>query len=133
MKNELESLKQHNVWDIVELPAQRKAIGSKWIFKIKTDADGRIERYKARLVAQGYSQKYGIDYKETFSPVVHFKSKRNVLALATRLKLKLHQMDIKTAFLNEELKEEMYMKQPEGFIENSKELVCPHLKHSIYG
>ena len=133
MNNEIESLKKHEVWDLVKLPAGRKAIGSKWIFKCKTDADGNVERYKARLVAQGFTQKYGIDYEETFSPVVRFESVRTVLALAAKLGFKLHQMDIKTAFLNGELEEEIFMRQPEEFIEEGKEEMVCKLKRSIYG
>ena len=133
MQNEIESLKKHEVWDLVELPAGRKAIGSKWIFKCKTDADGNVERYKARLVAQGFTQKYGIDYEETYSPVVRFESVRTVLALAAKLGFKLHQMDIKTAFLNGELEEEIFMEQPEEFIEKGKEEMVCKLKRSIYG
>ena len=92
-----------------------------------------MERYKARLVAQGFSQKYGIDYDETFSPVVRFESIRTIIALAASFKLKLNQMDIKTAFLNGELKEDIYMQQPEGFVvKESGKLVC-RLKRSIYG
>ena len=133
MQNEIKSLKDHNVWELVKLPAGRKAIGSKWIFKRKTDADGKVERYKARLVAQGFTQKYGVDYEETFSPVARFESIRTVLALAAKLGLKLHQMDIKTAFLNGELEEEIYMRQPEQFIEKGKEEMVCRLKRSIYG
>ena len=133
MQNEINSLKEHQVWDLVELPPGRKAIGSKWIFKCKTDAEGNVERYKARLVAQGFNQKYGIDYEETFSPVVRFESVRTILALAANLGFKLHQMDIKTAFLNGELEEEIFMRQPEGFIEAGKEDMVCKLKRSIYG
>ena len=133
MKNEIESLNQNEVWDLVELPQGRKAIGCKWIYKIKINADGEVERYKARLVAQGFSQKYGIDYDETFSPVVRFESIRTIIALAATFKLKLNQMDVKTAFSNGELKEDIYMQQPEGFVvKESEKLVC-RLKRSIYG
>ena len=109
MKNEIDSLKKNDVWDLVELPKGRKAIGCKWIYKTKLDADGEIERYKVRLVAQGCNQKYGIDYDETPSPVVRFKSICTVIALAASFGLKLHQMDVKTAFLNGELKEEIFI------------------------
>ena len=111
----------------------RKAVGSKWVFKTKRGADGTVERHKARLVAQGYSQQYGQDYDETFSPVVRFESLRTVIAFAVQHGLELHQMDVTTAFLNGELKEEVYMRQPEGFAAKGKEdLVCK-LKKSIYG
>ena len=80
METEMQSLKANKVWDLVELPKGRKAIGSKWVYKVKTGADGQIERYKARLVAQGFSQKYGDDYDETFCPVVRLESLRALMA-----------------------------------------------------
>ena len=111
----------------------RKPVGSKWIFKKKTKVDGSIERYKARLIAQGFSQKPGLDYNETFSPVVRFKSFCSLVAVAVQKGLKLHQLDITTAFLNGHLKEEVYMKQPEGFVEKGKEHLVCKLKQSLYG
>ena len=109
MEAEMQSLKENNVWDLVELPKGKKAIGSKWVYKVKTGADGLMERYKARLVAQGFSQKYGDDYDETFCPVVRLESLRALIALAVHYKLRLHQVDVTTAFLNGELEEEVYM------------------------
>ena len=121
------------MWGLMDLPEDRKAVGIKWVFKRKHDADGNIEPHKARLVAQGYSQMYGIDYDETFCPVVKLESVRTVAALAAKHNLKLHQLDITTAFLNGELKEDIYMKQPEGFeVKDKEHLVCK-LKRSIYG
>lgn len=133
MKKEMESLYANNVWDLVELPKDRKAVGSKWVFKVKVDTDGTFERHKARLVAQGFSQKFGSDYDETFSPVVRFESIKTIIALAVQHGLKLHQMDVKTAFLNGELKEEVYMQQPEGFVVKRKEHLVCKLNRSIYG
>ena len=133
MDAEHKSLISNNVWDLVELPKNARVVNCKWIFKHKIGVTGLVERYKARLVAQGYSQLPGIDYEETFSPVVRFESVRTVIALAVQDKLKLHQMDVTTAFLNGELKEQVYMKQPEGYVEEGKEgLVCK-LRRSIYG
>ena len=133
MEKEMESLHANEVWNLVELPKDRKAIGSKWVYKIKKSANGVVERHKACLVAQGFSQKYGQDYDKTFSPVVRFASLRMVTALAVQNGLKLHQMDVITTFLNGELKEEVYMKQPEGYVVKGKEsLVCKSHK-SIYG
>ena len=129
----MESLQTNKVWDLVELPKDRRVVGSKWVFKAKRSADGTVERHKARLVTQGYSQRYGQDYDETFSPVVRFESLRTVVALAVQNGLQMHQMDVTTAFLNGELHEEVYMKQPEGFAVRGKEgLVC-RLRKSIYG
>ena len=133
MEREIDSLHTNEVWDLVELPSGRKAIGSKWVFKRKLNTGGDVERYKARLVAQGFSQKYGVDYDETFCPVVRFESVRTLIALAAKNDLELHQLDITTAFLNGELKEEIYMKQPEEFVLKGKEHLVCKLKRSIYG
>ena len=133
MKKEMESLYENEVWDLVEPPKGRKIVGSKWVFKEKMGADGTTERYKARLVAQGFSQKRGLDYDETFSPVVRTESVRSMIALAATDNLLLHQMDVTTAFLNGTLEEEVYMKQPEGFATKGKEHLVCKLKKSIYG
>ena len=133
MEKEMESLASNDVWDLVKLPESRKAVGSKWVFKLKTGADGSVQRHKARLIAQGFSQKFGFDYDETFSPVIRFESIRMMIALAVQNGLKLHQMDVTTVFLNGELKEEMCMKQPEGFITKGQEHLVCKLKRSIYG
>ena len=104
----------------------------KWLFKIKHAADGSIEKYKARFVARGFSQKEGIDYEETFAPVARYTSIRTIIALATKMKWKLHQMDIKTTFLNGVI-EEVYIKKPQGFeVEDKKTHVCK-LKKALYG
>ncbi|WVZ17437.1 hypothetical protein V8G54_010419 [Vigna mungo] len=121
MKEELKSMDDNKVWDLVELPDGSKRVGCKWVFKTKHDSKGNIERYKARLVAKGFTQKDGIDYKETFSPISKKDSLRIVLALVTHYDLELHQMDVKTAFLNGDLEEEVYMDQPEGFTISGKE------------
>ncbi|KAL6325227.1 hypothetical protein AAG906_023072 [Vitis piasezkii] len=108
-------------------------LGCKWVFKTKRDSSGKIERYKARLVVKGYSQREGIDFKETFSPVSTKDSFRVIMAIVAHFDLELHQMDVKTAFLNGDLDEEVYMEQPIGFVEVGKEdLVCK-LNKSIYG
>ena len=133
MQKEMKSIEENDVWDIVELPKGKKAVGCRWVYKKKIGSDGSIERYKARLVAKGYSQQYGQDYDETFSPVVRFESLRTLLALSVQDGLCVQQLDITTAFLNGELQEEVYMEQPEGFKVRGKEgLVC-RLKHSLYG
>jgi len=133
MKEELNSMAQNQVWVLVELPTGFRAVGCKWVYKTKVDAFGNIERYKARLVAKGFLQREGIDYHDTFSPVSRKDSLRIIMALVAHLDLELHQMDVKTAFLNGELEEEVYMFQPEGFItEKDQNLVCKLLR-SIYG
>ena len=90
-------------------------IYSKWLYKIKHVVDGSIEKHKARFLARGFSQKEGIDYEETFSPVARYTSFRTIIALATKMKWKLHQMDVKTTFLNGVIEEELYIEQPQGF------------------
>ena len=123
----------NQTWDLVELPSGREPIGSKWVFKVKHSSDGKVERFKARLVAKGYAQKYGIDYDETFSPVVKFSSVRALIAFAIQNDMLLHQMDVVTAFLNGNLEEDIYMQQPDGYVkEGSEHLVCK-LNKSLYG
>ncbi|KAL1200754.1 Retrovirus-related Pol polyprotein from transposon TNT 1-94 [Cardamine amara subsp. amara] len=123
----------NKVWDLVELPDGFRSVGCKWIFKTKRDSKGNIERYKARLVAKGFTQKDGIDYTETFSPISKKDSLRIVLSLVAHYDLELHQMDVKTAFLNGELEEEVYIDQPEGFVTAGKENLVCRLRKSIYG
>ena len=116
MEKEMKSLKDNDVWELTALPPGKK---------VKTGGDGSIERYKARLVAQGFNQKYGSDYDETFCPVVRQESLRTLIALSTQNGLLLHQVDVTTAFLNGTLEEEVYMRQPKGFIRSGEEnLVC---------
>ena len=121
MEEEMDSMKKNRVWKLVDLPQGRKAIGNKWVLKIKRKVDGSIDKYKARLVAKGYTQQEGIDFEETFSPIVRFNSIRLILAIVNSLDLELHQMDVKAAFLNGDLDEEIYMEQPLGFVEKGKE------------
>lgn len=133
MKSKLQSMSKNHVWDLVELPKGSKPIGCKWVYKTKRDSKGQIERYKARLVAKGFTQQEGVDYIETFSPVSTKDSFRVIMAMVAQFDLILHQMDVKTAFLNGDLDEEIYMRQPEGFIKDGKvNLVCK-LNRSIYG
>ena len=133
MKDELDSMKSNEVWDLIKLPKGAKAISCKWVYKTKRDSLGNIERYKARLVAKGFTQKERIYCKETFSPVSKKDSLRIILALVAHLDLELQQMDVTTAFLNGDLEEEVYMKQPEGFSSREGEHSVCKLKKSIYG
>ena len=109
MIKEMESMKKNQVWDLVDIPPRRKTIGNKWVLKVKCKADRSIERYKAQLMAKGYTQMEGVDYEKTFSLVVRFASIHLILAIVAHLDLKLHQTDVKTAFFNGELDEEIYM------------------------
>jgi len=115
MKSEMESMYHNQVWTLVEPPDGVKAIECKWVFKKKIDMDGNVDIYKARLVAKGFKQIHGIDYDETYSPVVMLKSIRILLAVAAFHDYEIWQMDVKTAFLNGNLQEDVYMTQPEGF------------------
>ena len=131
--NEYQSLLSNDTWKLVDLPPGKNVIGCKWVFELKMNADGSISRYKARLVAQGYSQQAGLDYDEVFAPVARYTSIRTVLAIANALDLELHQMDVKTAFLNGELDTEIYMEQPSGYIDNQRPNMVCKLQKSIYG
>ncbi|KAK1603535.1 hypothetical protein QYE76_071902, partial [Lolium multiflorum] len=133
MKSEMGSMYDNKVWTLVDLPDSRKAVENKWIFKRKTDADGNITVYKARLVAKGFRQIQGVDYDETFSPVAKLKSVRILLAIAAFFDYEIWQMDVKTAFLNGDIEEELYMVQPKGFVDpKNADKVCK-LQRSIYG
>ena len=133
IEKEMKSIYANSVWELVEPPPDRKIVGSKWVFRKKIDVNGTVSLYKARLVAQGCSQRLGLDYEETFSPVVCFESVRSIIAFSVNNKIQLHQMDVNTAFLHGELSDEVYMKQPEGYTEPGKEHLICRLKRSIYG
>ncbi|GJW91665.1 retrotransposon protein, putative, ty1-copia subclass [Tanacetum coccineum] len=133
MNMEMQSMKDNEVWDLVDLPPDGKTVGSKWLFKKKTDMDGAVHTYKARLVAKGFTQTCRVDYEETFSPVADIRAIRILVAIGAFYDYEIWKMDIKTAFLNGHLSKEVYMVQPEGFV-NPKypNRVCK-LKRSIYG
>ncbi|CAI7757252.1 unnamed protein product [Closterium sp. NIES-54] len=131
MDSELKSIEENGTWELVELPEGRKAITSKWLFKIKSDADGNIECYKSRLVAKGYQQNKKVDYKELFALVVKPTTLRTLLAGAAIKGWVVKQMDVTTAFLNGILEEEILMSQPEGFDDGSGRVW--KLKTALYG
>ena len=116
MKDEMKSMSSNGGWDLEDIPKGTKTVGCKWVYKIKRDSRGNVERFKARLVAKGFTQKEGIDYNETFSPVSCKNSFKIIMALVAHYDLELHQMDVKTAFLNGDLYESVYMAQPKGFV-----------------
>lgn len=127
------SLEENSTWTLKELPAGRKLITNRWVYQIKRNVDGEISRYKVRLVVRGFSQQEGLDYYETFSPVARFDTIRSVLSIAANERLELVQFDVKTAFLNDVIDEEIYMTQPEGFNDNSRrfEIVAEMLESAI--
>ncbi|GJR00274.1 retrovirus-related pol polyprotein from transposon TNT 1-94 [Tanacetum coccineum] len=116
IKSEIDSILQNHTWELVDLPTGCKPLGYKWIFKKKMKADGTIAKHKARLVIKEFRQREGLDYFDTYSPVTRITSTRMVLAIAALRNLEVHLMDMKLTFLNEDLKEEIYMNQPQGFI-----------------
>ncbi|KAE8665560.1 PLAC8 family protein [Hibiscus syriacus] len=133
MKEEIDALQQNQTWDIVPKIKDVKLISCKWVYKIKRRPDGSIERYKARLVARGFSQQYGLDYNETFSPVAKLTTVRVLLALAANKDWNLWQMDVNNVFLHGEIDREIYMTQPMGFqSQDHPEYVCK-LRKSLYG
>ncbi|KAI3791050.1 hypothetical protein L2E82_04605 [Cichorium intybus] len=133
MDSEIKSMYKNLVWNLVDNVPGRKTVGYKWIFKKKTDMDGNVHTFKARLVAKGFTQTPGIDYDDTFSPVTKIKSIRIMLAIAAFHDYEIWQMDVKTAFLNGKLTEDVYMNQPEGFVDAKYPNKVCKLEKSIYG
>ena len=121
MSEEIQSLLDNHTWSLAELTLGRSAIGSRWTYRIKRSPDGSIERYKARFVAKGFSERPGIDYDEIYSPVIKLDSLRVILFMAASRDLSLTQLDVKRAFLYGDVTEELYVRQPEGFITPEKE------------
>ena len=132
MVEEYNSIMVNYVWEVVPRPQDRSVVGSRWIYKIKYVADGSVEKCKARFVAKGYAQKGGIDYEETFSPVAKYTSIRTVISLAAQMGWEIHQMDVKTDFLNEVIEEEVYIEQPEGFETHEKKSHVCRLKKVLF-
>ena len=133
MFEETSALKKNGTWEVVDLQREKEVVGRKWVFTIKSKADKSVERYKARLVANGFTQTYGIDYQETFAPVAKINSIRVLLSLAVNSNWPLHQLDVKNVFLNGDLEEEVFMSPPPGFEESFGVGKVCKLKKSLYG
>eukprot|EP00253_Pinus_taeda_P014487 PITA_14487 len=133
MQEEYQSIMKNGVWEIVPKPSDKLIVTSKWIYKIKHAVDGSIDKYKARFVARGFSQKGGIDYEETFAPTARYTTIRSLVSLATTMGWNIHKMDVKTAFLIGTIDEEVYIEQPKGFEVNSRESHVCRLKKALYG
>lgn len=132
-EEEINSITKNKTWDLVTLPIGAKPIGLKWVFKIKKNSDGSINKYKARLVAKGYVQRHGIDFDEVFAPVARIETIRFILALAASYNWEVHHLDVKTAFLHGELKEIVFVSQPEGFVTKGSENKVYKLNKALYG
>jgi hypothetical protein len=115
MQEEMNAIEKNKTWDLCDLPSDKKAIDVKWVYKAKQNPEGKIIKYKARLVAKGFLQKQGLDYDEVFSPVARHETIRLVIALACSRRWPLFHLDVKLAFLNGPLEEDVYVKQPPGF------------------
>ncbi|KAG8492723.1 hypothetical protein CXB51_010438 [Gossypium anomalum] len=133
MEAELKMIQKNDTWELVNRPENRKVIGVKWVFRTKTNSDGFLNKHKARLVVKGYSQQQGVDFFETFAPVARLDTIRFLFALAAQKQWKVHQLDVKSAFLNGFLKEEIFIEQPEGFEVSGEEHKVYRLKKALYG
>ncbi|GJR26217.1 retrovirus-related pol polyprotein from transposon TNT 1-94 [Tanacetum coccineum] len=133
MQKELNQFKTNDVWELVQNPMDMTIIGTKWEYRNKLDENGVVNRNKARLVVQGYNQQEGIDYDKTYAPVARLESIRILLSYACTLDFKLYQMDVKSAFLNDFINEEVYVAQPPGFIDFAKPNYVYKLKKALYG
>jgi hypothetical protein len=132
MDEEMAALDANATWELIALPEDMKAIGCKWVYKVKHNVDGSVNRYKTRLVAKSYAQTYGIDYEETYSPVAKMTTIRAIVAMAAAKGWSLYQMDVKNVFLHGDLNEEVYMEQPPGYVDQTHpNLVC-RLKKALY-
>eukprot|EP00253_Pinus_taeda_P022423 PITA_22423 len=133
MDEEINAIERNKTCDLVELPKGKEVIGVKWVYKTKGNAEGKIERHKGRLVVKGYKQQYGRDYEETFALVARMETVRVVLSIAAQNKWKVYQMDVKLAFLNGVLMEEVYIEQPPGYEKKGQEHKVCRLKKALYG
>ncbi len=133
MDEEMATLDANATWELVALPKDKKAIGCKWVYKVKHNADGSMSIYKARLIAKSYAQTYGIDYEETYSLVAKMIIVRVIIVMATTKGWSLHQMDVNNVFFHGDLQEEVYMEQSPGYVDQTHpNLVC-RLKKTLYG
>lgn len=133
MQVELDSIERNETWTLVPRPPRRNVIGVKWVYKTKDKSDGSSDKHKAHLVAKGYAQRPGVDFDETFSPTARITTIRTVLALAAHSKPPVYQMDVKSAFFNGELQEEVYVEQPPGFKVLGSEGKVYKLRKALYG
>ena len=132
MEQEIDAIERNGTWDLVPRPAKRKVIGVKWVFKTKYHSDGSLDKHKARLVAKGYAQRQGIDYDDTFAPTARMATIRTTLVVASKRRWPVYQMDVKSAFLNGDLHEEVCVEQPPGFQQPRSAGMVYRLKKALY-
>lgn len=133
MDSEIEAIRKNDTWDLTDLPRGAKTVGVKWVYKTKLNEHGEVDKYKARLFAKGYTQQHGVDYTEVFAPVARMDTIRLVLALVAQKGWPLFQLDVKSAFLHGELKEEVYVEQPPGYVVKGAEKKVYRLRRALYG
>ena len=133
MKEELSMIEKNKTWELTDRPQNRKVIGVKWVYRTKVNADGTINKHKERLVVKGYAQVFGVDYSDTFAPVALLDTIRLFLAIVAQMNWRVYQLDVKSAFLNGILHEEIYVEQPEGFVKKGEEAKVFLLKKALYG
>lgn len=133
MNDEIHSIEKNDTRELTSLPEGKKSIGVKWVFKTKYKPSGEVERLKARLVVKDYKQKPGIDYYEVFAPIARLDTIHMVIALVAQKKWQVHQMDVKFAFLDGFLEEELFVEQPEGYVQHGQEDKVLKLKKALYG
>ena len=132
MNEEMSAMRRNGTWTLVKRTPDMNVLGSKWVYKLKRNSNGSIERFKARLVARGFAQIEGVDYEETYAPVMRYKSLRVLLSIANKMNYEIKQMDVVNAFLNAKLSDIVYMDQPPGFNNGQQNMVC-ELKKAVYG
>ena len=133
MVSEMNSIQTNKTWELTALPASHRDIGLKWVFKVKRDPDGKIIKHKAQLVAKGYAQREGVDFEEVYAPVARIETVRLLIALAAQKGWQVHHMDVKSAFLNGDLSEEVYVQQPPRFVVKNGSGKVIKLKKALYG
>ena len=133
MAEEISAIERNNTWELTDLPKGHKTIGVKWVYKTKLKENGEVDKYKAHLVAKGYKQEFGVDYKEVFAPVVRLDTIRLVIALAAQNAWPIFQLDVKSAFLHGDLVEEVFIDQPPGYVKTGCEHKVYKLKKALYG
>ena len=133
MAEELSAIERNKTWTLIKAPPGIKPIGVKWVFRMKKDQTGAVVKHKAQLVAKGYSQKFGIDYEEIYGPVARFDSIRILIAIEAQSNWNLHHLDVKSAFLNGVIKEDLYVMQPKGYVKKGNESNVLKLTKALYG